>query len=128
MENFYKEKKIYYHDTDCGGVVYYANYLKYMEEAWTDFCLKYGVNLKELAEQGTYFVIAHIEVDYKCSAHYQDVIKIFTYVEKIRRLSVHYSQEIKNAENLLVKAMVIWACVDKDFRPKRLPDIIRSWK
>jgi acyl-CoA thioester hydrolase len=62
MEKFYLEKKIYYHDTDCGGVVYYANYLKYLEEGRTEFCVSNGIDIKGLAEKSVYFVVARTEI------------------------------------------------------------------
>jgi acyl-CoA thioester hydrolase len=57
--------KLYYEDTDCGGVVYYANYLRYMERARTEYMASRGASVKALMDQGHLFVIAHAEVDYR---------------------------------------------------------------
>ncbi len=125
MEEFYIEKKIYYHDTDSGGVVYYGNYLNFLEEARTEFCLARGINTKELSEQGIYFVVAHIDVDYKSPARYLDKIKVLTSVEKTGRVSVHFRQTIKKDDQVLVEAGVIWVCVTKDFKPRSVPGTVR---
>ena len=126
MEKFYLEKKIYYHDTDCGGVVYYANYLKYLEEGRTEFCISNGIDIKGLAEKGIYFVVAHTEIDYKAPAHYQDKIKVFTKIEKIGNASIHFSQDIFKDNILLIQSKTTWVCVNQDFRPKAVPEEIKK--
>ncbi len=72
------EIKIYYEDTDCGGVVYYANYLKYMERGRTEFLAERGVSVKGLMDEGTIFVVTRAELDYKSSARYGDTIVMET--------------------------------------------------
>jgi acyl-CoA thioester hydrolase len=126
MEKFYLEKKIYYHDTDCGGVVYYANYLKYLEEGRTEFCVSNGIDIKGLAEKSVYFVVARTEIDYKAPAHYQDKIKVFTKIEKIGNASIHFSQDIFKENILLIQSKTTWVCVNKDFRPKAVPKEIKK--
>jgi len=126
MEKFYLEKKIYYHDTDCGGVVYYANYLKYLEEGRTEFCISNGIDIKGLAEKGVYFVVAHTEIDYKAPAYYQDKIKVFTKIEKIGNASIHFSQDIFKDNILLIQSKTTWVCVNKDFKPKAVPEEIKK--
>jgi len=126
MKDFYIEKKIYYHDTDCGGVVYYANYLKYLEEARSEFCLNKGVILKDLADEGIYFVVARTELDYKAPAHYQEILRVFTRIEKIGRSSINFIQEVKNNDVPVVVAKTIWVCVGRDFKPKSIPENARQ--
>jgi acyl-CoA thioester hydrolase len=126
MGDFYIEKKIYYHDTDCGGVVYYANYLKHLEEARAEYCLSKGVSLKELAFTGTYFVVAHVEIDYQSPARYQDSIKVLTRIEKIGNASIYFLQEITKDNAVLVKAKTTWVCVDRAFNPKPIPEEIKK--
>ena len=125
MDNFYIEKRIYYHDTDCGGVVYYANYLKHLEEARTEFCRHRNINLKELSKKGILFVVIHLEVDYKSPARYQDKIKIFTKVEKVRHSSLEFVQEIMRDDSLLIRGKTTWVCVNKDFKPEPIPKDIK---
>jgi acyl-CoA thioester hydrolase len=126
MAEFSIEKKVYYHDTDSGGVVYYANYLKFMEEARTEFCLSRGVDLAEWFRKGIAFAVVHVEVDYKCPAQYGDNLRVTAAVEKLGNSSVHFYQEIINAQKTLVKARTVWACVGKDFKVQSLPQQVRE--
>lgn len=117
----YLEKKIYYHDTDCGGVVYYANYLKHLEEARTEFFLSLGVDLKELMDKGIYFVVSRVEIEYRSPARYQDIIRIVTGIERGSFSSVKFYQNILRGEKLLVVARTVLICVNSEFRPIRIP-------
>lgn len=121
MPGFSIERRIYYHDTDAGGVVYYADYLKHLEEGRTEFCRSRGVYPGELKERGIMFPVVHVEVEYKSPARYADIIRIVTAVEKTGGSSIHFVQEIFREERLLVKAKTVWACVGADFRPMPVP-------
>ncbi|MBU0503639.1 MAG: thioesterase family protein [Candidatus Omnitrophota bacterium] len=122
MKDCFIEKKIYYHDTDCGGVVYYANYLKFFEEGRAEYCLDKGVALKDLANRHTYFVVAHTEINYKAPARYQDKISISTGIEKIGNASINFIQKIARDDIVLVESKTTWVCVGKDFKPKPVPE------
>lgn len=126
MAEHYIDKKIYYHDTDAGGVVYYANYLKHLEEARFEFCLSKGVSMAESAKEGAIFPVVHLEVDYKSPARYGDVTRIFTEIEKIGFSSIHFLQEIKRGDLALVKAKTVWACVNEALKPIAIPDKIKT--
>ncbi|HTY44679.1 MAG TPA: thioesterase family protein [Patescibacteria group bacterium] len=126
MEDFFIEKKIYYHDTDCGGVVYYGNYLKHLEESRSEYCYSKGVNLKELVSQGVYFVVAHVEIDYKAPARYQDTLKVTTRVDRIGNSSVYFSQKILKGSILILDSKTTWVCVGRDFKPAAVPPDIRQ--
>ncbi|MBU1112538.1 MAG: acyl-CoA thioesterase [Candidatus Omnitrophica bacterium] len=115
-------KKIYYHDTDCGGVVYYANYLKYFEEARTEFLLAKGIDTAKLAKANTWFVVASVEISYKAPAHYADSLVIFSEIIKKKNVSLEFKQEIKREGKLLVSAVTKLVCVDSDFKPKGIPE------
>ena len=121
MKDFYIEKKMYYHDTDCGGLVYYANYLKYLEEGRSEFCLSKGVDLKGLVDAGIYFVVARVEIDYKAPARYQDNLRIYTRIEKVGGSSIHFWQEVKKDTITIIEAKTIWVCVDKEFKVRPIP-------
>ncbi|MFH1062254.1 MAG: YbgC/FadM family acyl-CoA thioesterase [Candidatus Omnitrophota bacterium] len=125
-KNFSIEKKIYYHDTDAGGVVYYANYLKYLEEGRSEYCAQLGIYTGKLAEQGILFVVARIEVDYKSPARYQDTIKVYTEIEEIGRSSVKFNQQIKINDKLLIQAKVTWVCVNAQVKPISIPQDIKQ--
>jgi len=126
MDDFALEKKIYYHDTDCGGVVYYANYLKHLEEARTEFLSSKGIDLKKLAEEGMWFAVAKVEIEYKAPAGYQDTIRIMTAIESSRKTAMQFRQRIFRDEKLLVEASTVLVCVGKNFRPMVIPDAIKK--
>jgi acyl-CoA thioester hydrolase len=119
--------KIYYHHTDCGGVVYYANYLNFLEEARTEYFAGRGFSIKELAEAGTMFVVARQEIDYKAPAVYGDELEITTKVVEMSGVKIVFENEIRNSKSVLTtKAKTILVCVDRDLKPKSIPEEIRS--
>lgn len=126
MADFSIEKKIYYYDTDAGGVVYYGNYLKHLEEGRNEFCASKGMDLAKLAKSGVEFPVVHVEVDYKSPARYGDTVRIYTRLEKIGGSSLHFYQEIHRDDKLLIKARVVWACIDKEFKARPVPDEIKA--
>ncbi|MCM8786527.1 MAG: acyl-CoA thioesterase [Candidatus Omnitrophica bacterium] len=123
---FYKIiKRIYYHDTDCGGVVYYANYLKYLEEARTEYFLQKNLMLDKLyKEEGLLFLVKKVEIDYKAPAYYLDQIEIYTQISRLRCASLEFLQEIKKENKILVVAKTILVCVNKKFQPTIIPESI----
>ena len=119
--------KIYYHHTDCGGVVYYANYLSFLEEARTEYLAEKGVLVKELAGQGTLFVVARQEIDYKFPAFYGDTLQIDSKITSIGGAKIEFEYEIKNQNGQInSKAKTILVCVDANLKPKAIPDQIRK--
>ncbi|MDD4980839.1 MAG: thioesterase family protein [Candidatus Omnitrophica bacterium] len=119
--------KIYYHDTDCGGVVYYANYLKFLEEARTEFFAERDVSVKELTRQGILFVVARQEIDYKSPAFYGDTLDIETRLTNISRVKLEFEYEIKNQDGQLIScAKTIMVCVDKNLKPQAIPEEMRK--
>ncbi len=115
------EKKVYYHDTDCAGVVYYANYLKYLEEARTEFLLSCGVDLKKMAEEGLLFAVRKIEVVYKTPLLYSDIFKVFTRIEKIKYTYLNFYQWIEKKRKITLEAKSQLVCVNNRFRPQAIP-------
>lgn len=121
------EVKIYYHDTDSGGVVYYANYLKYLEQARTEFFSEKGMPVKDLADSGTLFVVARQEIDYKSPAFYGDTLRVDTHISNISAVKIEFEHEIKKANGQLVaKAKTLTVCVGRDFKPKAIPQEIKK--
>ena len=119
--------KIYYHHTDCGGVVYYANYLNFLEEARTEFFAEKGVSIKELSRQGTLFVVARQEIDYKCPAVYGDVLDVTAKIGDTSAVRINFIHEIKNQNNQIISlAKTILVCVGPDLKPKAIPADIRE--
>ncbi len=126
MEDFYIENKIYYHDTDAGGVVYYARYLEHLEEARSEYCRSKGVDLVKLASGGIIFPVVRLEIDYRAPARYGDLVKIYTRVEKVGNASICFSQDIKNGDRVILNAKTVWACVSRDLKVQRVPDDVKG--
>ncbi len=119
--------RIYYHHTDCGGVVYYANYLKFLEEARTEFFEKNGISIKELARQGVLFVVARQEIDYKAPSFYGDVLDTDAKLASVGAARIEFVNEIKNQDNKTIAlAKTIMVCIDKNFKPLVIPPDIKS--
>lgn len=122
--NHTMEVKIYYEDTDCGGVVYYANYLRYMERARTEYLAAKGYAVKKLMDEGTIFMVVRVEIDYKSPARYGDLIEIETWVSDVSRVTMVFNHTMKDkiSGRLFVacKSKVVY--VDTNGRPKRLPE------
>ncbi len=119
--------KIYYHHTDCGGVVYYANYLQFLEEARTEFLAERGVSIGELAKEGILFVVSRLEIDYKLPAFYGDILEIETRVNNISAVRLEFDCEIKNQnKQTIAEAKTILVCVDKNLKPKAIPQEIQE--
>jgi acyl-CoA thioester hydrolase len=114
--------KIYYEDTDCGGVVYYANYLRYMERARTEYIASRGYSVKQLAEEGTVFMVLRAEIDYKSPARYGDIIEIETWVRDVSRVTMvfeHIMRE-KTSRRMLTVCRAKAVYVDPHGKPKRI--------
>ncbi len=115
--------RIYYEDTDCGGVVYYANYLRYCERARTELLESQGASLKKLMDEGVYFVVAEASLKYLAPGRYGDILLIETLVERAGPASIVFSHRIRREETNqeLVQATVKLGCVGRDLKPMRLP-------
>lgn len=117
------EIKIYYEDTDCGGVVYYANYLKYFERARTNHLESLGIDLKQLqlAEEKRFFVVTSAQVDYHAPAHYGDILLVESRVEDVRGASLSFVHKVtgKAGGRKLVTGRVKLASVGADSRVLR---------
>lgn len=116
------EYRVYYEDTDTGGVVYYANYLKFAERARTEMLRERGIDQIKLSdEQGIIFVVRNAEIDFKKPARLDDIISIETEIEEISGPKIIMKQSLSKGPELLVEVKVKVACITKDFRPVRIP-------
>lgn len=105
--------RVYYEDTDSGGVVYYANYLKYLERARTELLRELGFAQRQLAEEtGLAFAVRSLAVEYLKPARLDDLVEVVTIVEDLGRAQVTFAQSIRRAEDTLVTAAVRVACLD----------------
>ena len=116
------EIKIYYEDTDCGGVVYYANYLKYFERARTEYLELRGYSVAALMKQGIVFVVVHAEADYCSPGRYGDTLIIETEVGDVTRAALTFSHVVreKASGRIVVKGSARLAATDGNGKVKRL--------
>ena len=120
-------RRIYYHHTDAGGVVYYANYLHFFEESRTELFRQKGIDLKELSAQGVMFVVCRQEVDYRHPAFYADELKIETIVAKAQGVRIEFAHNVVNQKGeAICSARTVMACVSSELRPKPIPEDIKS--
>jgi len=114
--------RIYYEDTDCGNVVYYANYLKYCERARTEFLESKGVSMKQLIDDNIFLVVAEATLKYFAPGRYGDRLAIETIVDRVGPASITFSHEIRREATgqRLVQATVKLGCVNQAMKPLRL--------
>ena len=114
--------RIYYEDTDCGGVVYYANYLKYFERARTEYFEERGLSVAGLMNEGTVFVVVHAEVDYKSPARYGERLVIETVVSDMTAASFTFSHVIRERKSrrVVVEGSARLAATNGNGKVKRL--------
>ena len=120
--------RVYWEDTDGGGVVYYANYLKFMERARTEWLRAFGIEQGPLQEQGVLLVIVAIAANYRRPARYGDMLQVSCSMVETRRASMNFEQKIYRQEvggELLLDGTVRVGCIDAaTFKPRSLPEII----
>lgn len=119
--------RVYYEDTDSGGIVYYANYLKFAERARTELIRANGVEHGSLkAERGMVFAVRHCTADYRRPALLDDLLTVESKLTSVGGASFDISQDIYRGDTLLVALHVKMACLDNAGRPARLPPAIRA--
>ncbi len=120
--------RIYYEDTDAGGLVYHANYVKYFERARTEFLRSIGILQQDLLSERLAFVVRHMEIDFIKGAKLDNDLVVLTSISQCRRVSLFFNQDLVNAKNeLLCSAKVKIACIDIDkMKPQSIPSSITS--
>ena len=121
------EKRIFYHDTDAGGVVYYGNYLKYLEEARTEFLEKKALSVEAFNKRGFLYAVRKCTITYKSPARYGDTLLCDAQLIKMTAAQLVFEQKIhhKASGRLLVEAEVTLVCLNKDFKPVQIPDDLK---
>lgn len=105
--------RVFYEDTDAGGIVYYANYLKFFERARTEMLREYGISQSTFLEQNLGFVVRKVEMDNLASGKLDDLLEVTTSISELKRASLSFSQQITNQQGaLLCTANVRVACVN----------------
>jgi acyl-CoA thioester hydrolase len=114
--------RIYYEDTDCGGIVYYANYLKYFERARTQYLEDRGLSVTELMKADRVFVVVHAEVDYRTPAHYGDTLEIETIIPEMSPAAITFSHLVRERQSrrLVAEGAARLAVTDGHGKVRRL--------
>ena len=119
--------KIYYEDTDSGGVVYYANYLKFFERARTDAITSLGFSNNKLVEKfGIYIVVKSCNLNFLKPAKLEDKLNIISNVLEVKNVSIKMRQNIFVNESMIVEAEILLASINKVGKPSKLPDEFKN--
>lgn len=124
IKKFIWPVRVYYEDTDAGGVVFYANYLKFFERARTEMLRAMGYEQDELvANEGIIFVVRSVQADYLRSARFNDQIQVSAEVVLAKKASLIFEQLITRGDDVLCKGIIRIACLDAlTMRPKAIPE------
>ena len=124
-ENFYHKIKVYYEDTDAGGIVYYANYLKYLERARTEALSTIGLSNLQIKDKfGALIIVKSCNINYKKSAYLEDELSIRSFVKSITKTSFIMNQIITKDENIIADAKIHLVFVNDKSKPVKVPDLI----
>ena len=124
-KNFNHKIKVYYEDTDAGGVVYYANYLKYLERARTEALIKIGLsNLKIRDNFNALIIVKSCNIDYKKSAYLEDELNIKSYILSLTKTSFVMSQTIIKNKMVIVEAKIHLVFVNEKSKPIKIPKLV----
>ena len=124
-ENFYHNVKVYYEDTDAGGVVYYANYLKYLERARTEALSTIGLsNLQIKNKFGALIIVKSCNIEYKKSAYLENKLTIRSFIKSVTKTSFFMNQIITIENAIIVEAQVHLVFVNQNGKPIKVPNII----
>ena len=124
-ENFYHKVKVYYEDTDAGGIVYYANYLKYLERARTEALSTIGLSNLQIKDKfGAFIIVKSCNINYKKSAYLEDELSIRSFVKSITKTSFFMNQIITKDENIIADAKIHLVFVNNKSKPVKVPDLI----
>lgn len=119
--------RIYYEDTDCGNVVYYANYLRFMERSRTEFLREHGMDLSYWQKKGFTFVVVEVTGKYHASARYNDLLNVESRVTDLSPVVIHFCTSINHSNgNRIFDGSVKLACLGRNGQPTRIPKEIRN--
>lgn len=125
---FHWPVRVYYEDTDAGGVVFYANYLKFYERSRTEMLRAMGFEQDELInEQAVIFVVRSVQLDYLKPARFNEMLNVTASLSRVKSASLTFEQTITRNDELLNTATIRIACLDADtLRPKLIPDALKQ--
>ena len=124
-DNFYHNVKVYYEDTDAGGIVYYANYLKYLERARTEALTAIGLSNLEIKNKfGALIIVKSCNIDYKKSAHLEEELSVRSFIKSVTKTSFFMNQIITKEDKTIVEAQVHLVFVNQQGKPVKVPELI----
>ena len=124
-KNFNHKIKVYYEDTDAGGVVYYANYLKYLERARTEALIKIGLSNRKIRNNfKALIIVKSCNIDYKKSAYLEDELNIKSYILSLTKTSFVMSQTIIKNKIVIVEAKIHLVFVNEKAKPIKIPKLV----
>ena len=124
-ENFFHKLKVYFEDTDSGGIVYYANYLRFLERARTEALFSIGFSNKIIQNKfNALIIVKSCNIEYKKSAYLEDELTIRSFVKSITKTSFFMNQIISKLDDTIVEAQIHLVFINKDGKPVKIPDEI----
>ena len=124
-ENFYHKIKVYYEDTDSGGVVYYANYLKFLERARTEALYSISYSNKKIKEDfGSLIIVKACNIEYKKSAYLEDELTIRSFIKSVTKTSFFMNQIITKGDDVIAQSQIHLVFVNEKGKPVKVPQII----
>ena len=118
--------RVYYEDTDLGGVVYYANYLRFIERARSEWIRELGIDqIKMRDEEEAIFVVTKIKADYLSPAHFDDILTVDTRIKVVSPVRAYFYQNIFREEKVIFRSEVCVTCTSNSGKVLRLPEKIK---
>lgn len=118
--------RVYYEDTDMGGVVYYANYLRYIERARSDWVRTLGIDQNAMRDDGVVWVVRRVEAEYLSTAKFEDELTVETTMTAVTTARLVMDQVVRRGDQVIFTASVTAACINAGGKPVRLPAEIRA--
>ncbi len=112
---------VYYEDTDLAGIVYYANYLKFIERARSTLVRDAGIDQLDMQKQGIVFAVRHVDATYQAPAKLMDMLTIATELQQMTRTKIVFSQDVKREDQVLFSSTITIVCITDNGRPTRIP-------
>jgi acyl-CoA thioester hydrolase len=117
---------IFYQDTDAGGVVYYANYLKFFEKSWFEYLMSIGISLPAWEAMGTYIIVKKVSLDLIESLKYGDHVTVKTEIIEVKKAYFILSHTVIKDNKPTTKCTTQMVCIDKNGKPKRMPEDFKN--
>jgi acyl-CoA thioester hydrolase len=118
--------RIYYQDTDAGGVVYFANYLKFIEKSWFEYLMSIGISIPEWESAGTYMIVKNVSLDLIEPLRYGDTITVKSDISLVKNAYFIMSHGVIKNNRPVARCETKMVCIDKNGKPKRMPEDFRN--